>query len=164
MSTIFKVTGKNSGKDVSVTITEKLNGQAGTQINAAQLFIMTHFEVESDYSMWETKSIINNGECFYESLPHGSKCMLKGARTNSALEDMESSYRRNSNNGIDVTYTIQYQTVNRNGTINTRALVNCKPHNWKLGGYNPDQDVAQGVDFVSGGINDNGTGSGLFGS
>jgi hypothetical protein len=124
---------------------------------------MTHFSVETDYSNWETKSIVNGGQVFYESLPHGSKCKIKFSRYNSGLEDMETSYRNNSQNGIQVSYTIQYQTVNRDGTINTRQLINCKPHNWNLGEYAPDADVTQSVDFVSQNLSDTGSGSGLFG-
>jgi hypothetical protein len=158
--TIYSIDGKNSGKDVSITIKDNL----GNQVNAAQIGILTHFSVETDYQMWETKSLINGGAVFFESLPHGSKCKMKFARYNSALEDMESSYRTNSLNGTQVSYTIQYQTVNRDGSINTRQLLNCKPHNWNLGEYAPDADVTQSVDFVSTDVSDTGSGSGLFGS
>lgn len=156
MATIYKVTGKNTGKDVSVTITTFDNvGNQISQVNAAQLGILQDFEVECDYTNWETKSIINGGQCFYESLPHGAKCKLSLMRTSSALEDMETTYRRNSKNGVQLTYKIQYQTRNADGSFNTRALIDCKPHNWKLGSYKPDSDVAQSVDFVSGDLTDN---------
>ena len=67
MATIFAVNGKNSGKDVSITITDS----NGNQVNAAQLGILTHFSVMTDYSMSETKSIINGGQVFNEAIPHG---------------------------------------------------------------------------------------------
>lgn len=158
MATVFLIAGKNSGKDVSVTITDSL----GNQVNAAQLGIMTHFEVQTDYSQWETKSIINNGAVFYEALPHGSKCSFKFSRYNSALEDMESLYRTSSYAGLQLTYTIQFQTQNRDGTVNTRMLINCKPHNWNLGTYTADQDVTQSVDFVSSQLNSTGVSTALF--
>lgn len=158
MSTVYQVVGKNSGKDVSITITDS----NGRQYNAAQLGILTEFTVDTDYGLSETKSIINNGQSFFESLPRGSKAKLKFVRTNGALEDMESDYRKNSANGIQLSYTLQYQTKNRDGSINTRQLVECKPHNWSLGHYQAEQDVVQTVDFVSTGLNNTGTPSSLF--
>lgn len=158
MPTIYKITGKNSGKDVSITITDS----DGNQVNAAQLGILTHFEVEADYVNWETKSIVNGGQVFHESLPHGAKCMMKFSRSGPGLEDMESNYRKKSQQGRQLSYTIQYQTQNPDGTHSTRRLVTAKPHNWKLGSYSPDADVTQGVDFVSLDLEANGANSGLF--
>lgn len=153
MPTVYKVAGKNVGKDVSVTISDSL----GNQFNAAQLGIMTHFEVEADYDMNETKSIINGGQSFFESLPQGAKVTIKLARSNGALEQLEAAYRRASRNGIQVNYTLQYQTVNRDSSINTHQLRGGKPHNWKLGAYGAGAgEVTQSVEFVFGELDDNG--------
>jgi hypothetical protein len=145
LATIYKISGKNSGKDVSVTISDNL----GNQWNAAQIGIMTHFEISSDYAHSETKSIINGGQVFHETLPHGAKCKIKFSRYSAALEDMENSYRVNSQNGKQVVYQIQYQVQNRNTPVTTRKLVDCKPLNFSLGSFDPDKDVEQGVEFVS---------------
>jgi hypothetical protein len=138
---LVNIAGKNTGKDVSVTITDS----QGNQYTGAQLGIMTHFEVKAKYSLPETKSIINNGAVFYESIPHGLTCMMKFSRYGNGLEQFEQNYRNNSNNGIMLSYTIQYQTVNRDNTVNTSQLSFCKPHDWDLGAYQADQDVTQSV-------------------
>ena len=160
MGTVYKVSGPNSGKDVSITITA-FNGdgsQAG-QWNAAQFGILMHFEVESDYSMMEMKSIQNEGEVYYEALPHGAKCNIKinraGGSGNAGLEDLESLYRGQSKNGNQLYFTVMYQTKNRDQSTQTRALIHGKPHNWKLGAYTADQPVMQGVDFVSSDLQNN---------
>lgn len=159
MATIYKVFGKNVGKDVSITITDSL----GNQVNAAQIGILTEFDVSAEYEQSETKSLINGGQTFHESLPHGAKCSMKFARTTGALEEMETSYRSNSQDGNQVIYQVQYQTKNRDGSINTRKLVDCKPHNWNLGSYKAGTgDVSQSVDFISGDIENNGASTNLF--
>jgi hypothetical protein len=158
MTTIYPIVGKNSGKDVSVIITDS----NGNQVAGAQIGILTHFSIGADYSQSETKSIINNGAVYYEAIPHGLKCSMKFSRTNSALQDMENSYRQNSYNGNQLSYTIQFMIQNRDGSINTGQLVNCKPHNWNLGEYVADQDVTQSVDFVSSDVNNNGMATALF--
>lgn len=144
MPILFKVDGKNNGKDVSITITDSL----GRQYNVAQIGILTHFSVKADYTMWETKSIINGGQVFYESVPHGVKVSLKLVRYSSGLEDMESDYRTAAEQGIQLEYALQYLVTNRNGSINMRLLRKGKPHNFNLGDYAADKDVDQSVDFV----------------
>jgi hypothetical protein len=163
---IFNYTGKNSGKDVSVLITAYANGNQVGQWYAAQLGIVTHFEVSTDYSNFETKSIVNGGAVFYESLPHGAKCSLKIVRSGNAasagLEDLESMYRQSSYDGVQLSFTVQYYTTNRDGSANIRSLTNCKPHNWNLGAYAADSDVTQSVDFMSTDINNSGISSAIF--
>lgn len=151
MGQIVKISGKNTGKDVSVIITDS----RGRQYHAAQLGIMTHFEVDADYANNETKSIINEGQVFYETLPRGAKCKMKFSRYNSGLEDLESAYRQAARSGINLSYTIQYQVRNVDGSVSTRQLVDAKPLNFNLGNFVADQDVTQGVDWVSGDIRNN---------
>lgn len=144
MSQLVKITGKNTGKDVSVTIKDS----NGNQLLAAEIFIMTHFEVKPKYSLSETKSIINDGQVFYESIPHGLEVIMKGTRYNGGLESFEQNYRDNSANGNMLTYTIQYQYKNRDNTTNSYTLSNLKPHDWDLGAATADQDVTQSVSFA----------------
>lgn len=143
MSTLVKITGKNTGKDVSVVITDS----QGKQYQAAQLGILTHFEVKPNYTLNKTKSIINNGAEFNESIPHGLQVILKFVRYNSGLEDFEANYRQQSNNGTMLSYTVQYQVANRDGSVSSNSVVMCKPHDFNLGAYTADQDVTQSVTF-----------------
>lgn len=158
MATTFLINGKNTGKDVSLTIIDSL----GHTVSGAQLGILTHFEINAEYAIPKTKSIINNGQIFYESLPDGGKATIKLVRTNSALEDMEYSFRTNSLLGIQLTYTLQYQTMNRDGTVNTRQLLYCKPHNFNLGAYAAQEDVTQSVEFEFSLVSNTGTSTSLF--
>lgn len=166
MATIFNYTGKNSGKDVSVLISAYNGSTQVGQWYAAQLGIVTHFSVSTDYSHFETKSIVNGGAVFYESLPHGAKCSLKIVRSGSllaaGLEDLETMYRQSSYAGVQLTFNVQYLTQNRDGSISVRNLTACKPHNWNLGDYAADSDVTQSVDFISTDINNNGVQSAIF--
>lgn len=158
MATIYEVVGKNSGKDVSVTITDS----QGNQFNAAQIGILTHFKVTSNYKKAETESLINGGATYVESLPTTVECEMKFTRKDSGLEDMESLYRTQSFNGTQLSYTVQYQTQNRDGSINTRQLVKIKPESFDLGEYKPGEDVTQSVKFVGSTVNNTGASSGLF--
>lgn len=160
MATKFKINGKNVGKDVTVTIADSL----GNQFNATELGIFTHFDIKTDYDLNETKSISNGGQSFFESIPHGIKCTLKFARTNGNLEDLESAYRNASANGVQVSYRLQYQVTNRDGSVNTRNLIEGKPHNWNLGEFGPGAgDVPQAVDLMFPAMQNTGQVSGLVG-
>lgn len=147
MTVKFKINGKNTGKDVSVTIKDSL----GETVNAAQLGILTEFNITADYALLETKSIVNGGRTYFESLPHGAKCSLKFARSGPGLSKMENKYRKNSFNGVQLSYTLQWEVQERAGLpVTTQSLVDGKPHNWNLGDYKPDSNVPCSVDFVFG--------------
>jgi hypothetical protein len=102
---------------------------------------------------------VNDGKTIYEAIPHGAKCKLKfnraGGKKSAGLEEIETLYRNNARRGNMMYFEVQYVTINRDGGSNARKLIDCKPHQFKLGDYSSDQPVSQEVDFMSGDIQDN---------
>ena len=150
--------GMNVGKDVSVKIME-ITGETKNHFDGASLGILTHFKIDTVYRH-STMSSVSTGKVRTESIPGEVKVEMKFVRRSPALEDLEKRYRSNYKNGIKTVYVISYSTRTKSslsglGPIVTSRVLDCKPVDFQLGHYNPDNPVEQSVTFHGSEIEEN---------
>ena len=135
---------QNVGPDVSVLFLPSYGGS----FTAEQLGHLKSINAKDHDGIVTTKTITNRGAVLNQVIPQSGVINTTWARMNGAFLRMLNQYRINWKAGIETYFTIQTQTRNSDGSIDTVQYRYCKPANADHGDYKADSDVQQSCEFL----------------